>query len=221
MIYIDGPWHDGRYHRISRDGGETWSEPQHVFTDFEGVNGRPLLLVDGAGQLNLVITWRTKSQVGGTYYARWLGTYWSPMEVIAPETQETGPGAHWTAATVRLGNDVHVLWNTNFSSQAGEIWHTHGVLPGVAAASVLPVPAVPAPKPATGIPAASATPASQKANTAVPQATPGRKALTDLPTSSAAQSDPVLALPVGAASALLLLLTLVALDRWRSRRLSS
>lgn len=131
MVYIDGPWHIGRYHRISRDGGATWSEPQHVFTDYEGINGYPLLLVDGAGQLHLVITWRTKTQLGGTYFARWLGTEWSRMEVAVPEADDTGPGAHWTAAAVRLGNELHVLWNTNFTDLAGEIWHARGVIPWV------------------------------------------------------------------------------------------
>jgi len=139
LIYVDGPWHIGRYHRISQDGGETWSEPVHVFADFEGINGYPIFLVDGNGGLHLVITWRTRTQIGGTYYARWLGTTWSPMELAVPETDQW-PGAHWTAATMRLGNEIHVLFNTNFSDKAGEIWHTRGSIPDVPPVTAAPIP---------------------------------------------------------------------------------
>jgi hypothetical protein len=141
LIYVDGPWHIGRYHRISRDGGETWSEPNHVFTDFEGINGYPIFLVDGNGGLHLVITWRTRTQIGGTYYARWLGTTWSPMELAVPETDQW-PGAHWTAATMRLGNEIHIVFNTNFSDKAGEIWHTRGSIPDVPPVTAAPIPVV-------------------------------------------------------------------------------
>lgn len=157
MIYVDGSWHTGRYHRISRDGGETWGAPSHVFTDFEGVNGRPIFLVDGGGGLHLILTWRTRTQIGGTFYARWSGTTWSPMELAVPETEEW-PGAHWTAATMRLGNEIHVVFNTNFSNKAGEIWYTRGTMPGVPQAMVAPIPTAQAPVSAS--PTAPAPPAS-------------------------------------------------------------
>lgn len=148
MVYVDGPWHIGRYHRISHDGGATWGEPVHVMQDFEGINGYPILLVDGASQLHWVQTWRTRSQIGGTYYAQWLGNSWSPMELAVREDENLGPGAHWTAATIRLGNDIHIVWNTNFTDKAGEIWHTHGIIPGLAPATVMPTPsATPQPTP--------------------------------------------------------------------------
>ena len=40
---------------------------------FEGINGYPLLLVDGSGQLHLVITWRTRTQIHGTYLCSLVG----------------------------------------------------------------------------------------------------------------------------------------------------
>jgi hypothetical protein len=214
MVYIDGPWHIGRYHRTSRDSGNTWDEPKQVFTDFEGINGYPLLLVDGSGQLNLVITWRTRTQVGGSYYALWMGTYWSSMEPVALETEQTGPGAHWTAATVRLGNDIHVLWNTNFSSQAGEIWHTHGFIPSVAATRALPVP--PPTQMTTTAPAAVAS-TFEKANQAASQVVLAEPPLAAITASTVPQGDADLALPLGVGSALFLVLGFVALQRWRAR----
>ncbi len=152
LIYIDGPWHIGRYHRMSHDGGETWSEPLHILDQLEGINGYTIPLVDGAGGVHLIVTMRTRAeQTPGTFYARWLLPTWSPTELAVPETQLTGPGAHWTAATVRLGNEIHVVWNTNFSNLAGEIWHSRGTIPGVAQieAESIPVSDTPLPAPTT------------------------------------------------------------------------
>jgi len=157
MIYVDGPWHVGRYHRISRDGGETWGAPSHVLTDFEGINGRPIFLVDGGGGLHLVITWRTRTQIGGTFYARWSGAGWSPME---PAVLETGvwPGAHFTAATMRLGNEIHFVFNTSQSDKAGEIWYTRGAIPGAPQAMAAPIPTAKAPVSASPTPLATPVP---------------------------------------------------------------
>ena len=129
LAYTDGAWHTGRYHRISHDGGATWSEPVQVFLDFEGINGFPILLVDGAQELWWVQTWRTRDQLlGGTFYAHWLGTSWSPME-LAVSDGPLWPADHYTAATVSLGNELIVLWA---STHSGEIWAIRGMLPGVA-----------------------------------------------------------------------------------------
>jgi hypothetical protein len=226
LIYIDGPWHIGRYHRISRDGGETWSEPSHILTDLEGINGYPLLLVDGAGGLHLVITMRTVTQIKGTFYARWLGTDWSSPELIVPDSVETGPGAHWTAATVRLGNEIHVVWNTNFTIRAGEIWHTRGLIAGVAQTSAIPVPvtetaiSTPAPAAASATPALTTVPATStpttaptsSAATAIPE---GRSV--DMLLSSLAAASPASPLLAGIVPSLLLVAGVVAWVRVRSR----
>lgn len=157
MIYVDGPWHIGRYHRISRDGGETWGAPTHVLADFEGINGPSIFLVDRNGGLHLVITWRTTTQIGGTYYARWSGAAWSPMELGVEETEQW-PGAHWTAATMRLGNEIHVVFNTNFSDKAGEIWYTRRNLADVPPATAAPIPVVVTRPPASPTPLATRAP---------------------------------------------------------------
>jgi hypothetical protein len=160
IINVGGAWHFGRYEHISRDGGVTWSEPYHILDELEGVNGYTYLLVDGVGQKHLITTMRTRAeQQGGTFYAHWLGNGWSPLDLAVPEADDTGPGAHWTATAIRLGNEIHVLWNTNFTDKAGEIWYTHGTIPGVPQQPALPVPS--AALPATGStppPASEVTP---------------------------------------------------------------
>ncbi|NLE77047.1 MAG: hypothetical protein GX605_09910 [Chloroflexi bacterium] len=147
IVYIDGPWHIGRWHRVSPDAGLTWSEPSQILDSLEGVNGYTLLVVDGLEQVHLVVTMRTREQVGGLFHSKWLGTAWSPVTLEIPDRPETGPGAHWTAVTIRLGNELHVVWNTNFSSQAGEIWYSRASIPGVPAQSPKPTPA---PSPTVG-----------------------------------------------------------------------
>ena len=150
--------------------GATWSEPTHEMLDFEGINGYPILLVDGAQQLYWVQTWRTQTQIGGTFYARWLGTRWSPMELAVKEDEDLGPGAHWTAAAIRLGNDIHILWNTNFTDKAGEIWHTHGVIPGETQATPRPLPSATPMATATPPPGSAGTVATAVASTPEAQA---------------------------------------------------
>ena len=214
MVYVDGSWHTGRWHRISTDGGRTWSEPTYIFPDFEGINGSPILLVDGAMGLHLVITWRTRDQVGGTFYARWLGTEWSPMVLAIPEA-EARPGAHWTAATMRLGNEIHVVWNTNFSDKAGEIWYSRSLIAGVAQEPALSMPIVEevAPSLVTASPPPVAATAS---TTATPIASQEEK-LVGLAGSSPSSTSQAAPLLVGIAPSLLLVASVIIWAQARAR----
>lgn len=134
------PANVGRYERISLDGGETWGEPHPIYLDLEGIAGFNVPVNDDAGNLHVLSNMRTRGQVGGLLYWRWLDGNWSPWQWANIETETTGPGGHFTAATVRLGNEIHALWNTNLSNQAGEIWHVHGAVPGVPARTPVPLP---------------------------------------------------------------------------------
>jgi len=161
IINVGGAWHYGRYEHISRDGGETWSPPNHILTELEGVNGYTYLLADSNLQKHLITTMRTQAeQQGGTFYARGLENGgWGPLDLAVPEADDTGPGAHWTATAMRLGNEIHVLWNTNFTDKAGEIWHTRGIIPGVPQQPAQPPPGdelvTPEPAPVATVAAAS------------------------------------------------------------------
>jgi hypothetical protein len=215
LVYIDGPWHTGRWHRISRDGGATWSEPSHFIEGLEGVNGYTILLTDVQEGLHLIVTMRTLGQVGGLFYTRWSGNGWSPEQLAIPDNLQTGLGAHWTAATIRLGNEMHVLWNTNFSSQAGEIWHSRAVIPGVAQVAALPVPVIGS---IAATPVATTVPAAQTASHV--QSTPSANTfgqLGELPPSSQAPTSDLIPILISVAPAVLLIIGVIAWKRIRSQ----
>ena len=165
-FYVDGGT-VGRWHRISLDGGETWSAAQHIITDMEGINGYMAPVVDGAGRLHLVINMRTMEQVVGIYHAVWLEGNWSavrPVDVTSP----AAPSAHATAAVLQLGNEIHVVY---VQLDGGEIWHVCGTISDVA-----PYPAIAA---ATG--ALAALPTAALRATSAPTAEPAAPIRLDLP----------------------------------------
>jgi hypothetical protein len=182
MIYVDGPWHTGRWHRISRDGGETWSEPRHVITGMEGVNGYVFPLVDGEGGMHLIINMRTIDQVGGIFYSPWLGNDWGPVARIPLADQEGG--AHWTAGATRLGNELHVVWT---QLGRGEIGHVSGTLPWISPLPPSPIPstepedlASSSPTPVNSAPPALASTSDRETATAVSlSSSPSSPALLD------------------------------------------
>ena len=134
LIYLDGP-NQGRSQRISRDGGLTWSDPLRIIDEMEGVNGYVVPVVDGNQQPHLIINMRTRnSQVVGIYYATWLADRWSP---VAP-VDVSDKAQHYTAAAVRLGNEIHVVYT---ALATGEVWYVRGVLPGVTPMPALTPPA--------------------------------------------------------------------------------
>ncbi len=142
LIYVDGPYtgSKGRFHRISRDGGATWSEPKHIITELVGINGPVMPVVDGAGQMHLIANMRTEvGQVVGIYYARWEGSGWSPLVPV----EVSVPKIHYVATTVRLGNELHITYT---GIEGGEIWHVRGDVSRVTPQPLRtpPTPALPA-----------------------------------------------------------------------------
>jgi len=127
LIYIDGS-SQGRLHRISLDNGETWSEPRYILPELQGINGYVIPVVDRDGGMHMIANMRTRSDnVVGIYYAGWGGDSWSPA-VPLDNSSPVAPSAHYTAAAVRLGNEIYVVY-TQIS--VGEIWMLRGILPSV------------------------------------------------------------------------------------------
>ncbi len=125
LIYTNGS-NQGRAYRISTDGGQTWDKPYDVITEMEGINGYVIPLVDGSGQMHLVVNMRTRTdQVVGIYYTQWLDGNWSPVIPVDISSQ-SALAAHYAAADVRLGNELHVVWTEINTS---EIWHIYGKVP--------------------------------------------------------------------------------------------
>jgi hypothetical protein len=159
------PRNMGRTERISVDAGETWGEPRAIFEDLEGIAGFGVQLTDAAGNLHIVSCMRTHDQVGALYYLRWLGDRWSEWQIASLETGTAAPGGHFPAATMRLGNEIHAVWNSQLASLPGEVWHVSGVIPDVAAQQPAALPAVEAgaqqlaqPRPSSDAQAAQALP---------------------------------------------------------------
>ena len=135
----------GRYEQVSSDGGETWSAPQHIITEMIGINGYVVPVIDGAGQLHLIINMRpVATQVVGIYYSSWLGDRWSPVVPLVNDIPAT-ESAHYAAVAVAHANEIHIVWN---QIRGGEIWHVRGVIQNVAPSKLEAVPTtVPSPTP--------------------------------------------------------------------------
>jgi hypothetical protein len=207
LIYLDGA-HGGRSQRISTDGGETWSEPHHIIPEMEGVNGYVFPVIDGIGGMHLIINMRTfAGQVVGIYYARWLGNSWSSVVPVA--TTEDQGDAHYTAAIIRLGNELHIVWT---QLHRGEIQYIRGIIPSVAQTTPLAVPS-PQPPPLSPSPAATLT-ISRPTLTPLPESTRGRVLVNTQAPSSAFAIDPLV---VGLGASLLLVGTVTLWLRLRPR----
>ncbi|MCD4737788.1 MAG: glycoside hydrolase [Anaerolineae bacterium] len=128
LIYVNGS-NVGRAHRVSTDGGETWGAAQDILTTMEGINGYIVPLVDATGQRHLLVNMRTRAeQKVGIYYTRWLGDNLLPVKPL-DDFSPAASSAHYTAAAVRLGNELHVVY-THLGG--AEIWYLRGTVLSVA-----------------------------------------------------------------------------------------
>jgi hypothetical protein len=210
LIHVD-QGNKGRIERTSEDGGRTWSEPRFILTSMEGVNGFLIPLIDNGGNLHLVINARPSAdQRTGIYYAPRAGLDWAPIVPVAVDAPY-GPSAHYTDATVRLGNEIHVVWN---QARGGEIWYVRGVINGAE-----PIPAQPTPSPlvqTTPAPTRPAATASAISTVFAPTpSTQGGQARTDLaasPPGSASTWTPL------AAAVVPVLLLLSGVMLWQLRK---
>jgi hypothetical protein len=138
-IYVNGAI-QGRDQRISFDGGETWGDPTHILSDMTGINGFVVPLVDANSEMHLVVNMRTRvDEIVGIYYSRGQDQGWSKATPVAVD-EPYGPSAHQTAAAMRLGNEIHVVW---CQLRGGEIWHVRGLLQDIAPSPTLQVSAPP------------------------------------------------------------------------------
>lgn len=127
LIHVDQS-NKGRIERTSVDAGRTWSAPRVVLPEMEGVNGFVVPLQDRGGNNHLIINMRPiADQRTGIYYAPRSGIDWTPVVAIAID-ELSGSSAHYTDATVRLGNEIHTVWT---QLHQGEIWHMRGIINGL------------------------------------------------------------------------------------------
>jgi hypothetical protein len=213
LIYADGPGSVGRFHRISSDGGATWSVPYHIITEMVGINGYVIPVVDGLGRMHLVVNMRTlDTQTVGIYHARWLGSDWSQVEPVDVSIHS----AHHPAAAVRLGAEIHVLYT---QLDGGEIWHVRGMLPAVPLQTPAPLPSD------DGLQAVQVqATADQRLQTSQPLTAPVHVSRTEdisgIPSTSSGRAAPRApnALLVAAGASLAVVIGIVAWTRMRQRQ---
>jgi hypothetical protein len=124
LIHVD-QGNRGRIERTSIDGGMTWSDPRLILPSMEGVNGFLIPLRDGDGGLHLIINMRpSANQQVGIYYAPRADQDWASVTPVAVN-EPYGPSAHYTDATMRWGNEIHIVWT---QLRDGEIWYVLGVI---------------------------------------------------------------------------------------------
>ncbi len=169
LIYV-GEQARGRIERTSTDGGKTWSEGRPILDSMTGVNGFMIPLQDGAGSLHLIVNMRpVADQRTGIYYAPRSGFDWAPIIPVAVD-EPYGPDAHYADATIRLGNEIHVVWKQHHGA---EIWYARGMVYGVSPAAAQAVPAMSLPTAIPPRPRREA-PTPYREPTASPPAVTGR-----------------------------------------------
>lgn len=208
MIYVDGATSQGRFYRISRDSGKTWSEPKTVLAELEGINGYVVPVLDGAGQIHLIANMRTREgQMLGIYYARSESDGFSQAMPIAVE-QPVVSSAHYSAVAVRLGNEIHIVWS---QLRGAEIGYMRGEVRELAA-----VPALPIPTPALETPSAAEPAVAAVATSASPAPTRSAGGLFEAEPSPASTST-LQSVLIGVLPAVLFVLGAVLWTRARHR----
>lgn len=107
----------GRYHRMSIDGGDSWTSAIVVASpeDIKGLGGAPNLLEDSAGVVHAIFPGR--GSVGEQiWYANWSHDRWStPIPVMTGLVH-----LEKSAATLQDGHRIHVM---ALEYQSLDYWH--------------------------------------------------------------------------------------------------
>jgi hypothetical protein len=190
----------GRAERASYDGGLSWSEPRRIVPEMEGINGYTIPLIDSAGRAHLVVNMRARdTMITGIYWAFANGDSWSHSHPV--DVHSSGaPSAHYVDAAVRLGNEIHVVYNALLSQ---EIWYVRGL--------VRDAPGMQPLEPPTVIVPAQSQPAG--AITLEPTPTLRVLAVSDLPPSSGENSLWLTLIMSGSLSLVLVVLALLLVRR--------
>jgi hypothetical protein len=155
-----------RYHRFSKDAGQTWSPPRQIFGELHG-QAFDSLVIDGAGRVHFFGQIRYPQ---GIYHAYWDNSQWTTPELIyliAEEAEEDIGDrihAHHTYAVVRAGNQLVLTFGDGPADPNRRLFAMHRKLDDLAANEVVPTPMItstpvleasPTPGPATPMPTAT------------------------------------------------------------------
>ena len=126
----------GRFHRVSRDGGKTWSDPFQL-TGEGGTEGLPQIALDGSGRLHLVVSYS-----GCAWHFTWEDNTWSePVCTRDGDTQvinlfpTQGLDIEEPTMTISAGNQIHVVfWNNR-----ERLWYTSARLSSARRVTAVPL----------------------------------------------------------------------------------
>lgn len=208
-----------KFDRISRDGGLTWSEPFR-FPQLGGYHGPATAAVDSQGFLHVIMgTAYQGIEPDVMVHSRWDGRGWSEPEILLRDmypNPQTDTSLTSPQLVVSEGNLLHIVVaypvvQIPKISQQFDIFYLRG---RAQAPHVEPLPL------SAALPESVPTPASTDAlmATSVPGTPdPGTEALTTVPGFQPARTGLgiVGAVGVGGASAFLVLLAVVLVQRWR------
>ena len=100
--------YQGRYYRVSNDGGITWSEritlPLPVTSG--GLQGAPAIIVDSMGMVHILYTDSPR-----LYYITQRDGAWSqPIQIAGPENTGSTSEINYPTLTITEGNQLHAMY---------------------------------------------------------------------------------------------------------------
>lgn len=158
-------WHQYtgyRFHRLSVDGGRTWSEKEPVFPDMgPAYNGVVDMAFDSSGRMHVV------ASRGAIWYRTWSGDGgWTPPELV----DATLADWHHHRVAVVGGNQVYLFYPD--INETGILWYTHKTAqapPSVPAPALTPAAAMPTVQPSVIAPEPTSVLPSNPAATLLPE----------------------------------------------------
>lgn len=152
-----------RYHRYSRNAGQTWSPPARIMGD---LNGQAFdgLAVDGEGRLHYFAQIRFPQ---GIYHSYWDGDHWTTPNLIylirSNGSERIGDRihAHNTNPAVRDGNQLVLTFADPPPDANRRLFTMNLVMPDVPPATIEPTPVIERTAEISPTPIVSPTPTSQ------------------------------------------------------------
>jgi len=130
MTYYNGRT-NGHYWRVSRDGGQSWTEPTRLTPDHIGTNGPVSYAVDSNHVLHLFFGERIDDNNHGVWHLTWSGYGWTGLESIVRGPQiidhrnGTGFDPYAAKGVVINGNLVFVTWSTDGFAGVNGAWYSY------------------------------------------------------------------------------------------------
>jgi len=129
VTYYNGKT-NGHYWRVSKDDGQTWSDPVRVTPDHIGTNGPVSYAVDSNNVLHLFFGERIDDNNHGVWHLTWNGNGWTGLESVVrgPHVADIPGGKgfdpHSAKGIVVNGNLLFVAWGTDGASGVNGAWYS-------------------------------------------------------------------------------------------------